>query len=224
MKILFLSDLHLGSALFESDAVIISLLNKEYDKIFLVGDTIDVWEDIVGNVIINHVDLLNKINELDNVYVVQGNHDPSINRLKGVFPNAKIEERFIVKVNNKVMLVTHGDDFDYLVTKYCWLTKILFPFHWLGEFFGLNIKDWFKRFRYSLSSKKDKDYYTDLVLEMEQKLVNNYKSVYDYIVVGHTHLPKIVETEECTYVNCGDWIESKTYVIQEDEKFTLMEA
>ncbi len=43
MKILFLSDLHLGSPLFRRKAEILNILKDEYDKIIVVGDLLDVW-------------------------------------------------------------------------------------------------------------------------------------------------------------------------------------
>jgi len=64
MKILFLSDFHLGSPLFESENEILSLLNDDYDMVFLLGDTIDTWEDDLWSIVTKNNVLLRKLNSL----------------------------------------------------------------------------------------------------------------------------------------------------------------
>ena len=221
MRILFLSDLHLGSPLFKSENKILSLLEEEYDKIILVGDIIDIWENDLVSIVCDNQNLLKKINTLNNVIIIKGNHDPSITALESVFYQKDVNDRFMLKVDNKSILVIHGDEFDCLVTKYSWLAKLLFPVHWLFERLGVNLKGWFRDLYCSISSKRDKKYYNALVLDMERELFNKYKGLYDCVVVGHTHLPKIIQEDGFTYVNCGDWVHNKVYVIYEDGQFIL---
>ena len=221
MKILFLSDLHLGSPLFESENEILSLLEGEYDKIFLVGDIIDIWESNLVCIVCDNQNLLKKINTLNNVVIIKGNHDPDIVGLESVFYKKYISDSFELNMDGKSVLIIHGDEFDWLVTRYSWLAKLLFPIHWFLERFGVNLKGWFRDLFCSISSKRDKKYYNELILEMEKELFNKYKNIYDCIVVGHTHLPKIIQEDGFTYVNCGDWVHNRTYVIYEDGQFKL---
>jgi len=221
MRILFLSDLHLGSPLFESEDKVLSLLEEEYDKIILVGDIIDIWESGLLSIIADNQILLKKINELENVIVIKGNHDPNIPTLESVFYGKYVNDMYSFKVDGKLILVIHGDEFDWLVTKHSWLAKLLFPIHWILERFGINLKGWFRDLFCSISSKRDKKYYNELVLDMEKELFNKYKGFYDCIVVGHTHLPKIIEENNFIYVNCGDWVHNKTYIVYENGKFIL---
>jgi UDP-2,3-diacylglucosamine pyrophosphatase LpxH len=221
MKILFLSDLHLGSPLFESEDKILSLLEEEYFRVFFIGDIIDVWEDNLVSIVADNQNLLKKINELKDVIIIKGNHDPDISTLESVFYGKYVNDMHSFKVDDKSILVIHGDEFDWLVTKYSWLAKLLFPIHWILERFGINLKGWFRDLFCSISSKRDKKYYNELVLDMEKELFNKYKGLYDCIVVGHTHLPKIIREDDFIYVNCGDWVHNKTYVIYEDGQFIL---
>ncbi len=221
MKILFLSDLHLGSPLFKSEDKILSLLEEEYDKIIFVGDIIDVWENNLVCIVCHNQDLLKKINSLNNVIIVKGNHDPDLHSLESVFYKKYINDSFELELDGKRILIIHGDEFDRLVTKYSWLAKLLFPIHWFLERFGINLKGWFRELYCSISSKRDKKYYNELVLNMEKELFNKYKDLYDCVVVGHTHLPKIIQEDNFTYVNCGDWVHNKTYVIYKDGQFIM---
>lgn len=225
MKILFLSDLHLGSPLFsnESKSIIMALLDKEYDKIFLVGDIIDCWEEDLTTIGLSYFKLFAKLNKLDNVVVLKGNHDPSLADLQNFFPFKEVVTEYELYDGEKSMIIVHGDEFDSLVRKYSWIAKIIFPIHWFFERFGINLKGYFREKLYSIAAKKNDSYYEDLVLDMETKLVGKYKDLFDCIIVGHTHFPKKVEGDDFIYVNCGDWVHNKSYVEYIDGKFRLTE-
>lgn len=225
MKVLFLSDLHLGSPLFESDSrnTISVLLDNDYDRVFIVGDIIDAWEDDLTDIGLKYKDLIEKINNLENVVIIQGNHDPSLAALQNFFPAKEVVMEYEFHDGEKSMIIVHGDEFDKLVIKYSWAAKILFPIHWLFERVGLNLKGFFRTLFYSLSAKRDKDYYNDLVLDVEIELVKKYKDFFDCIIVGHSHFPKKVEGDGFIYVNCGDWTYNKSYVEYENGEFRLIE-
>jgi UDP-2,3-diacylglucosamine pyrophosphatase LpxH len=86
----------------------------------------------------------------------------------------------------------------------------------------LNIKAFFRELFYSVSAKRDKDYYIKLVGDIEKSLIKKYRPNYNYLVCGHTHLPKINKDAGVQYVNCGDWVHNRTYVIYDSGEFTLM--
>jgi UDP-2,3-diacylglucosamine hydrolase len=222
MKFLFLSDFHLGSPLFESTDKVISLLNDDYDVVFLLGDIIDTWEGYVWYIVDKNYKLIEKLNSLNNLVIIRGNHDPDLEELQRVFPNKIVNVDYEFHDGDKVGIVTHGDEFDHTVTKYYWLAKLFWPINWLFERLGINIKAFFRETYHSLAVKKDKKYYNDLILNVEKELVNKYKNKYHYIVVGHTHMPKLIVEDDYVYVNCGDWIHNKTYVIYKDGNFRLV--
>ena len=35
---------------------------------------------------------------------------------------------------------------------------------------------------------------------------------YDIVILGHSHNPKIMEFDNGTYGNCGDWIKNRSYI------------
>jgi len=223
MKILFLSDFHLGSPLFKSENEIISLLNDDYDMVFLLGDTIDTWEGDMWSIVIKNNMLLRKLNSLPNLIIIKGNHDPNLIDLESVFPAKEVTWSYEFEDNGKKGIVVHGDEFDHTVTKYSWVARLFWPINWLLERVDINIKAFFRETYHSLAAKREKKYYNDLILDVEKELVNKYKHRYDYIVIGHTHLPKLIVEDDYTYVNCGDWIHNQTYATYKDGNFELME-
>ena len=224
MKILFLSDFHLGSPLFKSEDKIFSLLNDEYDMIFLLGDIIDTWEGSLWSIINDNAPLLRELNALPNLVVIKGNHDPDLDDLNRVFPGKEVSMDYEFEDNGKKGIVVHGDEFDHMVTRYSWIARLVWPINWILERAGINIKAFFRETYHSLAAKREKKYYNDLILTVEKELVNKYKDGYDYIVIGHTHLPKLIVEDDYTYVNCGDWVHNQTYVIYEDNNFRLVEV
>jgi len=207
VRYIFLSDLHLGSPLFKSEDAIIRLLQNEYDKIFLVGDIVDDWEDNVPSIVSKYNRLIFCINSLSNVVILKGNHDPEIGVLRTIFPAADVFDDYELEGN---IMVTHGHRF----SKEPW--RMTFCIFYMFERIGINLKAFARWIRSWFYDKNE------LTLPEEKDTVAHYKADYDYVVMGHTHIPKIVPGAECTYVNCGDWVCSKTYVEYEDGKFTLV--
>jgi UDP-2,3-diacylglucosamine pyrophosphatase LpxH len=44
----------------------------------------------------------------------------------------------------------------------------------------------------------------------------------DGVICGHSHHPVVAKVNEVEYINCGDWVESRTGVSEEDGKITLV--
>jgi len=214
---LYLSDLHLGSPLFKSKHEILNLLSQCFEKIVIVGDLFDTWEDSFDDILDENRDIILKIQQLKNVIIIKGNHDPSINKLKDIFPNADVctEHGF-----GDVVFI-HGHEFDIIVTKYSWAAKMLFPIHWVLERFNINIKGWFVRLFHSIAAKKNKKYYNSLVLDIEQEVIKKYREKFNTIIMGHTHLPKHFTTEGIKYINLGDILYHKTYCVYDNNEYNL---
>jgi UDP-2,3-diacylglucosamine pyrophosphatase LpxH len=213
MSILFISDFHLGSPLFKNEFAIYDLVTKgNFEHIYVIGDVIDTWENDTSKIVNKYKNFL-KLFDHTNVTIVKGNHDPDIATLKKIFPAAEI---VMSKVIPDIGIVIHGDEFDKLVTKYSWVAKIFYPVHWLLQRFGINIKAFFREMYNSISAKRNSPYYPELVSDIEIKLKEKYLP-YGYVFCGHTHEPKFFEN----YVNCGDWIHNKSYVIYDNGKIIL---
>lgn len=221
MRYIFLSDLHLGSPLFKSKNKVMELLNNKYDKVFILGDLIDLWEDDIENILYDNRDIITLLNQ-QNVVIVKGNHDPDINTLKKIFTNVEVVYSFELDMEGNKYLLIHGDECDDLLKKYFLLIKLIYPIQWIGErLFNLNLRGWLRTFLHSVSAKKQNKKYNDLVTDIEKTLVKKYEDSYDYLLLGHTHLPKLVKHDKLSYINCGDWIHSRSYVVYDNGVFTL---
>lgn len=217
MRALILSDLHLGSPLFDDRAEIVYLItSNEFDEIILLGDIFDAWEKNFHSIMIEYKSIIDAIWSMSiekKVVFVIGNHDPSMSEIIHHFPLVKLFD--VYPFQNGVMI--HGHQFDDLILKYSWLARFLFKFQWLSErLFKFNLKAYFRELYHSISMKKQKKYYNSLVLDIEKEAVEKYKQ-YKYVVMGHTHFPKMVKGEKTKYVNAGDWIHNRSYITYESE-------
>jgi len=223
MKILFISDLHLGSPLFKEEKDIMKLLNDpSYHKIVIVGDLFDNWEDCKCYILKKYKNLIAKINSMENVIIINGNHDYSTREMNNIFPNKTIHKEYRVDEDT---IAVHGEEFDNNVHKHKWFWKyVAFPFHWIAESYGINLKYWLRETVHDMRLVRDDIPYDSLVFQAEKKLVGKYLTKYKNIVCGHTHLPKIVHDQYFTFVNCGDWLSNDTYVEYENGAFKIVRS
>lgn len=224
MKKLFISDLHLGSPLFRKGYQLIQLFNcSNYKEIYIIGDVIDTWEDSVDNIIEQHRLLILAINNSPaKVFIIRGNHDPDINKLKFIFHSCEVVDRMEVNFGDTKVIMIHGDEFDDVVIKYSWVAKIWFPFHWILERFGINIKGYLRELFHSISKKKDHKHYNDIITEIEKRAVKKYKA-YSIIIMGHTHLAKMVYTSTPIYLNTGSMLIDSSCIEYDNGIFTKRE-
>lgn len=213
MKRLLLSDLHLGNPLFKYELQLIKLLSSNFDEIIVCGDILDTWESSIDKIISKYDFLINLFNNHESVIIIHGNHDPNINQLQFIFNNCKVYNNYVYNNN----IVIHGSEFDTLIIKYSYIARCLGYFNWIFERFNLDVKSFFRELYYSISAKRQKIYYDSLVSNIEKSAVEKYSKEYKMIIMGHTHMPKIINN----YINCGDMIHNYTYIIDDDDKFEL---
>lgn len=224
MKRLFISDIHLGNPLFESSLIISEILMEtRWDEIYFNGDIYDVWEDDFENIKKKYSGLTKLIKERSKdtrTFYILGNHDPDVDEIRATFPHIIVRAKS--SFNNT--LVMHGHIFDDVITKYYTLARILYFIQWFLERFRFDTMHWFRETLHSISNKREKSFYNDLVTEVEERAVEYCReSGYKNIILGHTHLPKIIKLNKggVSYINSGDWIHNKKYVVEEDGEFKI---
>ncbi len=57
-----------------------------------------------------------------------------------------------------------------------------------------------------------------MMLFAEERL----KDGYDFVIMGHNHLPKVEHLGKGVYINLGDWLKNFTYGVFDGEKLALM--
>ena len=224
---LFLSDLHLGTRGCQVDELLHFLTNHSAETIYLVGDIIDGWRlDARWYWPDEHAAvlrvLLAKAERGTRLVYLPGNHDEFIRAYVGQRTNLVefVENIVHVAADGKRYLVVHGDCFDPVREKARWLAflgdnayvaalAINIVLNRVGRSIGLpywSFSNWAKM-RVKSAVNFIGHYEQELVAAARQHDV-------DGVVCGHIHRAVIHEDFGLTYVNCGDWVESRTAAVE----------
>jgi len=228
MKIeaLFISDVHLGSKGSNAEQALNVLKQYQPEYLFLVGDIVDGW--LLKRKFRwpqSHTNVIRKIMSYSKngtkVIYLPGNHDEFAREYLDLnFGNIEIHNEYIW--NNTY--ITHGDLYDGVV-KLKWL-GILGS---IGYDFAISIDRRLKKlgFKRSLSKfLKDKvkeavKFITSFEDELcRQAIKHNCKTV----MCGHIHHPEDKLIGDVRYLNCGDWIENNSYIIYNDNEYTVIKG
>ena len=225
IEALFISDVHLGSRGSNSKELLEVLKQYKPEYLFLVGDIIDGW--LLRKRIYwtqSNTNLIRKILSYSKngtkVIYITGNHDEFLREYGDIsFGNIELHTEYVYKD----IFFTHGDLYDGVV-KLKWLGKI----GSVGYDIAIVVDRTLKKFGYKRSlSKFLKDKVKSAVKFItsfeDQIIYQTIKRNCKHVVCGHIHFPVIKKIDDITYVNCGDWIENNTYIIYNENKFTLHE-
>ena len=229
-KSIFISDVHLGSKDSKAAELNEFLKTVESEKIYLVGDIIDAWK-IQQNKFKwknSHTDvvrtLLKKSRKGTQIIYVAGNHDEFLRpmiRYAANFGNVKICNQIVHEgLDGKKYLVVHGDLFDGITRLSPWLSfmgdkaydiilDLNSRFNWIRHRLGFgywSLSKWLKH-----RVKKA----INFIFEFELTITAYAKRKgYDGVICGHIHYAEIKTVNDITYMNDGDWVESKTALVE----------
>lgn len=231
----FISDVHLGSRGCRAEELHDFLSTIECSYLFLVGDIIDIWRmrskwywphshsKIVRKLI--------KLSKKTRVIFIPGNHDEMFRQFAGMkFGEIEIVAEAEHKLSgNRRVLVLHGDRFDHVICHHKWLAIVGAHAYelliWVNRIFN-KVRKMFGFKYWSLAG------YLKIKAKKAVKIINNFEQAvtthasnegYDYVVTGHIHQAAIKKTNGVTYLNCGDWVESCTAVVEtQDGKLKLI--
>ena len=235
-RTLFLSDVHLGARGCQADKLLDFLRWHEADTIYLVGDIVDGWALRSGwywpqehNDVVQK--LLRKARKGARMIYVPGNHDEFMRDYYGThFGGIEVVENAVHTAGDgRRYLVIHGDLFDLVVTQARWLAL-------LGDKaydFAITLNRVFNAVRrrlgfgyWSLSqwAKLKVKNAVNFIGHYEQTIAAEAKRHgVDGVICGHIHHPIIRDDASCRYINCGDWVESCTAVVEHfDGRFEII--
>ena len=226
-RAIFLSDIHLGTRGCQAELLIDFLKYHEAEVIYLVGDIVDGWRlrrswhwpqahnDVVQK-------LLRKGRKGARIVYVPGNHDEFLRDYVGTHFGVVevIEEPIHDTVDGRRLLVLHGDRFDVVVRNARWLAH-------LGDWaytaaLGLNTvfnqvrrKLGFPYWSLSAWAKLKVKNAVNFIGDFEAALAGEALRLgTDGVVCGHIHHAALRDVEGITYMNCGDWVESCTAIVE----------
>jgi UDP-2,3-diacylglucosamine pyrophosphatase LpxH len=227
VRTLFLSDVHLGMKGCQADKLLDFLRTYDAETVYLVGDIVDGWQlrsswywpqthnDVVQK-------LLRKARKGARVFYIPGNHDEFLRDYCGThFGGIEVAEELVhVTADGKRYLVIHGDLFDVVIRHAKWLAllgdKAYDAAIWLNTHFNL-IRRALGLTYWSLSqwAKLKVKNAVNFIGEFEHTLAAEAKRRgLDGVICGHIHHAVIRNESGFCYVNCGDWIESCTAIVE----------
>lgn len=227
-RTIWLSDIHLGTRGCQADALLRFLKVHHCDRLYLVGDIIDGWRLASGVYWPqSHSDVLRRFLTLakrgTEVCYITGNHDEFLRRYSDLLlGNIHLVDRAEHETaDGRRLLVVHGDEFDVITRYHRWIAG-------LGDLgytalLGLNrlnnaIRERLGFGRWSLSAwvKQRVKRAVSYISEFEVALARECQQRgYDGVVCGHIHHAEIRRIGQVEYLNCGDWVESCTALVED---------
>jgi UDP-2,3-diacylglucosamine pyrophosphatase LpxH len=236
VRTLFLSDIHLGSKGCQADQLLDFLRYYDANTIYLVGDIVDGWQLKSGwywpqshNDVVQK--LLRKARKGARMIYIPGNHDEFLRDYYGThFGGIEVVEDAIhVAADGTPYLVIHGDMFDIVIRHARWLALLgdkAYDFAiWINTYFNaLRRALGFTYWSLSQWAKLKVKNAVNFIGAFESALAGEARRRgVKGVICGHIHHAVVRRQGGFSYINCGDWIESCTAVIEHfDGSFELI--
>jgi UDP-2,3-diacylglucosamine pyrophosphatase LpxH len=230
LRAVFISDIHLGTAGCQAEALLEFLKHHPSETLYLVGDIVDGWQlrrrwywpqahnDVVQK-------LLRRARKGSRVVFIPGNHDEFARAFVGHhFGGVEVcEDAVHTTVDGRTLWITHGDYFDGVIQCAKWLA-------YLGDNayeFTLKLNRYLNGLRarmglpyWSLSAylkhkvKKALNYVTDFEVAVAAEA---RQRGHDGVVCGHIHRAEMRTINGTLYCNDGDWVESRSALVEHQD-------
>jgi UDP-2,3-diacylglucosamine pyrophosphatase LpxH len=238
VRSIFLSDIHLGTRGCQADRLLDFLREFESDHLFLIGDIIDFWAmgrniqwSPVQNTVVQKI--LRRARHGEKVVFIPGNHDEALREYSGTsFGDILISFEWLhVTADGKRLLLTHGDQFDQVTRHHRWLA-ILGD---VGYDLLVRLNGWLSWWRRTLRirgywslagfAKRKVKSAVSFIFDFEDSVIHSVRHRgLDGVVCGHIHSATIKAVGELLYINCGDWVDSCTAIVEHlDGRLELIE-
>jgi UDP-2,3-diacylglucosamine pyrophosphatase LpxH len=225
---IWISDVHLGSRHAQVDALLDFLRDSDSEYLYLVGDLVDGWElrrrwhwTQQHNTLIQK--LLRKQRKRTRITYLTGNHDEFLEPFIGLrFGGIHLAREVVHEAaDGRRYLVVHGHQFDGLTHfnralerlgsgLYTWILDLNLWLNRLRRRFGLGY--WSVSAYLKDKAKKAVQYVTRYEVAMAR--LAEARGVHG-IICGHIHRAEIRRIGSLEYMNCGDWVESCTALVED---------
>jgi UDP-2,3-diacylglucosamine pyrophosphatase LpxH len=231
-RAVFISDAHLGFRGCKAKQLLGFLKSIECETLYLVGDIFDLWAmkkkiwwDADCNAVVRRI--LKMAKQGTKIVYIPGNHDEAIRTFLPFHFGDNIV--FINEVCHTTSIgehyvVIHGDQFDVVVGHMKWLALL-----------GTTLYDWLivlNEVLHSIRVRLGYQSYWSLAGYLKAKTKKAISFVHDYktavlhhakkngcsgAICGHIHTAEIFDGGDGIYANCGDWVESLTALVENDQ-------
>jgi len=229
VRSIFLSDIHLGTRACQADRLLDFLKVYEAQYLFLIGDILDFWAmkrrgvywSTAQNTVVQKI--LKRARHQTHVVFIPGNHDEAAREHVGAsFGNIRVLQDYEhVAADGKRYLLLHGDEFDQVTRYHRWIA--ILGDHAYAMLVRLNIGlSWLRR-RLGIPG------YWSLAGYAKRKVKSAVSFIFDFeasvarharergvagVICGHIHAAALREVDGVTYINCGDWVDSCTAIVE----------
>ncbi len=229
VRSIFLSDIHLGTPACQAGRLLEFLKAHESEYLFLVGDIIDFWAihrrgvywSTEQNTVVQKI--LKRARHDVKVIFVPGNHDEAVREHAGIsFGNIRVERDHVhVAADGRRYLLIHGDEFDQVTKYHRWLAilgdhayaavvRLNMWLSWMRRKFG--IPGYWSLSGYAKFKVKSA---VSFIFDFEDSVLRHARERgVDGVICGHIHAATIRAHGGVAYINCGDWVDSCTAVVE----------
>lgn len=233
MSIFLISDLHLEEKKPHLTKAFKNFINSKlepHDELFILGDFFEQWigDDYENNFIKSIKDVLKKIsNSGTKIFLMHGNRDFLIGQkfCKEVGASL-IEDPYTLEINNKKILLMHGDTLCTDDVDYQNFRKLVRNKEWQNEFLS---KDLFERKKVAKNLREistlENQNKTELIMDVNASEVEKIirSNSFDILIHGHTHRPKIHNENGISRIVLGDWGNNLWYIKSSNGKIELLQ-
>ena len=227
VRALFISDVHLGTRTCQAERLLDLLKYVEADVLYLVGDIIDFWRVRRGphwpqshNDVLQK--LMRKVRKGTKLVLVPGNHDEALRDYAGMqFGGVEVHRDILhTTARGRRYVVLHGDEFDVVVRTAKWLALLgdhgyefalwlNHPLNWVRRHLGLGYWSLSAYLKYRVKKA------VAFIGAFEEAVaIEARRRGADGVICGHIHHASDRTFHGTHYLNCGDWVESCTAVIE----------
>ena len=229
VRSIFLSDIHLGTRACQAQRLLEFLKTYDSEYLFLVGDIIDFWamarRGVYWSAEMNTVvqKVLKRARHGSKVIFIPGNHDEALREHVGSsFGDIKVWHDYIhTTADGKRYLLLHGDEYDVVTKYHRWLAilgdnayafvvRINMMLSWVRRHLG--IPGYWSLAGYAKRKVKGA---VSFISDFEESVVRNIREQgLDGVICGHVHAATIRQFGGITYLNCGDWVDSCSAIVE----------
>ncbi len=228
VRTLFLSDIHLGTRACQAEHLLEFLRDYQAEQTYLIGDIVDFWamhRSICWlpshNTVVQK--LLRRARHGERIVFIPGNHDEVLRDYVGnAFGGVEVlSEAIHETADGKRLLLIHGDIFDQVTRHHRWVAVLGDVAY--NQLVRLNLwLSWVRRKLgcsgyWSLAGYAKRRIKTALnfIFDFEDSAIHHARERgLDGVVCGHIHWATIKEIGGLLYVNCGDWVDSCTAIVE----------
>ena len=228
IRSLFLSDIHLGSRACRAGELLEFLKEYEASNIFLLGDIVDFWAMSRSlywppshNTVVQKI--LKKARHNVRVFLIPGNHDEALREYVGSsFGDiALLRDHVHTAADGRRYALLHGDEYDQVTTYHRWVSVLgdvsyTMLVH-VNRLLSLIRRKLGVSGHWSLAdyAKRNVLRAVSFISDFETSVVHSVKRRgLDGVICGHIHTPVIKRIDGITYINCGDWVDSCTAIVE----------